>query len=105
MSNNKNLFDGLVEIASGKKRTVNYIKVKPNTFYISSLIFNVSGWTCVEEYDINFNLIKDSNKGFSSGKFTTLNNTHYIKLKWHKDYDIRNVIVFEASNVFLSEGS
>lgn len=104
LSNNKNLFDGKVEIVEypNKQRTVNFIKVKPNTNYISSQIFNTSGWTCVEEYDKNFNLIKDSNKGFSNGKFTTLENTHHIKLKWHTDYKLTNAMVVEG-NVLPTE--
>lgn len=104
LSKNKNLFDGKIEIVEypNKQRTVNFIKVKPNTNYISSQIFNTSGWTCVEEYDKNFNLIKDSNKGFSNGKFTTLENTYYIKLKWHTDYNLTNVMVVEG-NVLPTE--
>ena len=101
VSQNKNLFDGEVEIAGYPrlKRTVNFIKVKPNTAYISNQIFNESGWSCVEEYDNNFNLINDSNKGFNTGSFTTLENTHYIKLKWDDDYDLTNVMVVEGNTV------
>lgn len=104
LSKNKNLFDGKIEIVEypNKQRTVNFIKVKPNTNYISSQIFNTSGWACVEEYDKNFNLIKDSNKGFSNGKFATLENTYYIKLKWHTDYKLTNVMVVEG-NVLPTE--
>ena len=87
----KNLFDGIwsaTDVTGGGLNIwcENYIEVNSNTAYYYSRTLNSSGWNCTRQYDANFNLIKESNIGFTGGKITLEPNTKYIKIATHKAY-------------------
>lgn len=85
----KNLFDGELELGGlstttglpnnnqvDRCRTKNYTKVKPSTTYVA--YNNYSSTIGIREFDDNYNFISWSSLP-SSNKFTTSNNTKYLK--------------------------
>lgn len=87
----KNLFDGIwstTDITYNGQNIwcENYIEVNSNTTYYYSRTPNGHGWNCTRQYDADFNLIYESNMGFSDGKITLDPNTKYIKIATHKKF-------------------
>ena len=87
----KNLFDGIwsttdITYSGQNIWCENYIEVNSNATYYYSRRLNGAGWSCTRQYDAGFNLIKESNTGFTGGKITLEPNTKYIKIATHKTY-------------------
>ena len=91
LSQNKNLFDGLMEygllntstglpqaIATGI-RSVNYTKVEPSNTYTVSNTFNYSNY--IHEYDEEKNYIKYHKILTNPATVTLTDKTHYIKIR------------------------
>lgn len=89
LATGKNLFDGELELGGlgttnglpittqdDRWRTKNYIKVKPSTTYVA--YNNYSSTIGIREFDDNYNFISWSSLP-SSNRFTTSNNTKYLK--------------------------
>ena len=95
---NKNLFDGILEngmidrpgtllnAAGVSKRTVNFIKTKPNTSYTLSCD-NGYNTLYIHEYDKDYQHIIEKNILYSN-TFTTEQNTMYIKLNSHTSKEL-----------------
>ena len=95
---NKNLFDGVLEngminaqgvpvIGGLSKRTVNYIKVKPNISYTLSCD-NGYNLLYVHEYDKDYQNIIEKTIA-TSNTFTTEQNTMYIKFNSHATNELQ----------------
>ena len=110
-SGSKNLFssklekghidkDGNLVNSINPVRSVDFIEVKPNTYYSLGIV-GYNGYLYIHEYDENYSVLGEKSLGSSARSFQTNHNTKYIKINTYSSPDYKLDI---DAKVQLNEG-